>query len=55
MNERNYSAGWSNFCKVVCAGANGLGYVLVLVLNWDHLPVCVGARRSGIRNVWHCI
>lgn len=56
MNERSYPAGWSNFCKVICTGANGLGYELVLVLNWDPpfcvclpLCVCVGAgKRRGL-------
>lgn len=38
VNKRNYPAGLSNFCKVVCTGANGLGYVH----NGDRLPLCVG-------------
>ena len=46
MNERSYPGVTS--CKVVCMGAAGLGYVLMLILNWGRLlHVTVGAQWGG--------
>ena len=46
VNERNYPGVTS--CKVVCMGAAGLGYVLMLILNWSHhLHVVVGEQWGG--------